>query len=291
MEFDKDFFAEQERSGFVVSADMKKVWAVELELFEKFSAVCEKHNLPFHLSGGSLLGAVRHGGFIPWDDDIDIMMLREDYNKLCSIANDEFSKPYFFQTHYTDTGYTRAHAQIRKDGTTGILKSEKDCFSFHQGIFIDVFPMDNIPDDAKKLSKMQKKIGFCRKLLGLTCDYAANEPKSAVKNLAHKILSFLLNPDKIYDKLEKASQAYNGEKTARVAPVSAFPFVDKMFFPRECYDEIVSVPFENITAPIPKDYDTLLTIQYGDYMVQRKDNSYHGGIIFDTEKDYREYLK
>ena len=64
-----------------------------------------------------------------------------------------------------------------------------------------------------------------------------------------------------------------------------------MFFPRECYDEIVSVPFENITAPIPKDYDTLLTIQYGDYMVQRKDNSYHGGIIFDTEKDYREYLK
>ncbi len=291
MELDKAFFAEEERSGFVVSADMKKVWAVELELFEKLAEVCSKHNLPFHLSGGSLLGAVRHSGFIPWDDDIDIMMLREDYEKLCEIAKDEFKAPYFFQTHYTDKGYTRSHAQIRMDGTTGILKSEEGCFKFHQGIFIDVFPMDNIPDDAKALRKMQREILFCRRVLRLTCDYAANTSKTAVKNIAHKILSLVTKPNKVYARLERISRSYNSEKTERIAPISTFPEIDKMFFPRECYDEIISIPFEHTVAPVPKGYDTLLTVQYGDYMVQRKENSYHGGVIFDTEKDYKEYFK
>ncbi len=291
MEFDNSFFLEEERSGYLVPREMKAVWATELELLEKFCEVCKKHSLPFHLSGGSLLGAIRHSGFIPWDDDIDIMMLRKDYDKLCKIAPVEFCEPYFFQTHYTDIGYNRAHAQIRKSGTTAILKSEENCFCFHQGIFIDVFPMDNIPDDTRALQKMQKKIGFCRKLLGLTADYAANEPKSTAKNIANKVLSALLKPDKIYAALERASRAYNHKKTRRVAPISAFPYIDKMFFPAECYDKIEWVPFENTQAPIPAGYDELLTIQYGDYTVQKKADSYHGGIIFDSEKDYTEYLK
>ncbi len=290
MKLDKSFYAEQERSGFVVSAQMKSVWAVELELLEKFEQVCKKYGLMFHLSGGSMLGAVRHGGFIPWDDDIDITMLRADYDKLCAVALEEFESPYFFQTHYTDAGYTRGHAQLRKDGTTGILKSEQGCFTFHQGIFIDIFPLDNVIDDAKKLAKQQKKIFLCRKLMNLTCDYAANQPKTALKNLVHRLLSPIVNPRKLYAALEKASTAYNGVDCSRVAPLSTFPYAEKMICPKQSYSQTVEVPFESITAPIPKDYDTLLTIQYGDYMVPKKDNSYHGGIIFDAQKDYKEYL-
>ena len=85
------------RNGYEISADMKKVWAVEMELLKKLLEVCEKHHLRIWAEGGTLLGAVREKGFIPWDDDIDMAMPREDYDKLQTIAKDQFKAPFFFQ--------------------------------------------------------------------------------------------------------------------------------------------------------------------------------------------------
>ena len=110
------FLNEEVRCGYTVTKQMKEVWAVELDMLEKLLSVCKKHDIKIFASGGTMLGAVRHQGFIPWDDDIDMMMFRDDYEKLCKVAQEEFEYPYFFQTEYTDVGSLRGHAQLRNPG-------------------------------------------------------------------------------------------------------------------------------------------------------------------------------
>ena len=98
---DKNFsFEEETRQNYLISKEMKQVWACELDLLKKLLQVCEKYNLKCWADAGTLIGAIRDHGFIPWDDDIDVAMLREDYDKLVSIADKEFAHPYFFQTIY-----------------------------------------------------------------------------------------------------------------------------------------------------------------------------------------------
>ena len=146
------FLNEEVRSGYRVSHETKKVWAVELDLLAEFQRVCQKHNIKYIASGGTMLGAVRHKGFIPWDDDIDLMLMREEYDKLCEIAPSEFKHPYFFQTSKTDLGYFKGFARLRNSETTAIFAYERDSkFRINQGIFIDIFPMDNVVDDKELL--------------------------------------------------------------------------------------------------------------------------------------------
>ena len=126
MEFDTEFCKEEVRCGYTVSEKMKKVWSVEMDMLKELIRVCKKYDLNYYADSGTLIGAVRHNGFIPWDDDIDVAMFREDYEKLLSVAKEEFKYPYFLQTVYSEKDYLRGHAQLRNSATTGCIKNDLD---------------------------------------------------------------------------------------------------------------------------------------------------------------------
>lgn len=294
------FLEEEERCGYVVSKQMKEVWAVELDMFVELDRVCRKHNIKYFASGGTMLGAVRHKGFIPWDDDIDVMMLRSEYDKLCAVGPSEFKHPYFFQTEYTDPGSLRGHAQLRNSETTGILESEKTAkFKFNQGIFIDIFPLDNVPDDLNLFHKQGENALLFKKRYHkwsrwTDCRYieASNAPKKIIKRCIYKLLRSIAHKvvNNNYRKFEDACKLYNNHKTSFIGPIGVFDFGEKHIKYREDYEESQYVDFEFVKMPIPVRYDHALRTYFGDYMVMQKAPSNHGGIFFDTDKSYKEYL-
>lgn len=145
---------------------MKQVWFAELQLLEKFIDICNKHGLSYQLVGGSLLGAIRHKGFIPWDDDIDVGMLRPDYDRFVQLAKNELEAPFFLQTPLTDPGRNIDYVQIRNSATTAIdLRYVDDHNTFNQGIFIDIFPIDGVGSD-EVLQKQEKQQQFIRRVYG-----------------------------------------------------------------------------------------------------------------------------
>ena len=127
-----------------MDSKLRQLQLCELEILDEFVRVCEKHGLQYYLVGGTLLGAVRHQGFIPWDDDIDVAMPRKDYDKFAEIAGEELDPRYFYQCPETDPNYFLTYAKIRKNGTEVYEERFKDA-KFHKGVFIDIFPLDFCP--------------------------------------------------------------------------------------------------------------------------------------------------
>lgn len=123
---------------------LRRLQLAELEILDEFVHVCEKYGLRYYLVGGTLLGAVRHQGFIPWDDDIDVAMPREDYDRFADVAASELGPQYFYQSPETDPYYFLTYAKMRKNGTEIYEERFKNA-RFHKGIFIDIFPLDFCP--------------------------------------------------------------------------------------------------------------------------------------------------
>ena len=141
----REFYREEVRCGFPVTEKMKRVWAVQLAMLDEVERICRKYGLRYFADSGTLIGAVRDKGYIPWDDDIDLAMLREDYERFVKVAPRELGEGLKLQTVYTEENYLRGHAQIRDGRTTGY--NEEDARAgYNCGIFIDIFPLDGMPD-------------------------------------------------------------------------------------------------------------------------------------------------
>ena len=277
------------RNGFSISHETKKIWDIQLKLVQKLLQVCNKHDLKVWADSGTLIGAVRDKGFIPWDDDIDMIMMRDDYNKLISFA-DEFEKPYFLQCAYTDKGYARGHIQLRYQGTTAILPADINK-RFDQSIFIDVFVYDAVPKDYHKRTLYARNVEFLRSLAwgALYPPYPTRHWKKFLANW----FAFALKPVcNFYSIFEKYCSKYPIEDESRLFLSSLSTHnIEKFAISPTWYKETIWVSFEDITIPIPKEYDKVLKAQYGDYMTPVKAPSLHGCVIFDTERPYTEVLK
>lgn len=293
------------------SQKLKKIWAVELDLLHALDTACTKLGVSFFLVYGSLLGAKRHGGIIPWDDDIDVGMLRRDYDYLCDHAGEVFQEPYFWQTNQTDPGSARGHAQLRNSETTGILRCEmvdgRCRFSFNQGIFIDIFAFDNVPDDES-----ERKV-FQDELLALKDNVARHRQrqydfnnfwkgqgfwgrarillKESWPQLKEKTLGINLLTDACL-RLDAHAKKYKDRGTGYVAPVTFMPKSDRFCpIPVSMLTRLERVSFNGLQVPAPVDYEYMLKRCYGDWHEHVVGGSVHGGVLFDVDRPYIEYLQ
>ena len=289
MNFDESFFKEEVRWDFKVDKKRKKVWAVALNLLEQLDIVCKKHNIPYYIYYGTLLGAVRHKGFIPWDDDIDVVMFREDYERFQKIAPTEFKEPYFFQSTYTDR-MLWFFSKIRDSRTTAIEFSKKN---LNQGMFIDIFPLDDVPDgiheELDAVLEAQREIKrtiFNPKQLLL--DYEQGKRFT----LDIDILLDLIKMDrsKRLSEFEALSLSYAGESERVNYILDELSGRGCKSVKREWFKDVVYLPFEHIQLPVPAEYDKILTQCYGDYLIPVKGGTAHENIILDPDMPYDEFF-
>ena len=293
------FLDEEIRCNYTISHKMKKVWAIELDLLNEFQRVCKKYNLSYYSDSGTTIGAIRHQGFVPWDDDIDIVMMRSDYEKLRSVAATEFKHPYFFQVEDTDPGSARGHIQLRNSETTGILKHEfKRNYKFNQGIFIDIFPLDAIPDDEQLFKKqiedsedLKEKMFQMRFLveeyfLFKRWNFVAKIINKIKYNRYHDLKKHPKGYNHFFQKYDQVISQYNGVNTKRIANLSITPYKEFRLRWREDYSSALIKPFEFMNIPVPNGYDRILTKVYGDWKKPIPSPSGHGEIILDPEQPY-----
>lgn len=293
-----NFLLEEERCGYIVTTQMKEVWAVELDLYNELKRVCDKYNIQIVADGGTVLGAIRHSGFIPWDDDMDFSMTRSDYKKLCEIAPVEFKYPYFWQTEETDHGSFRGHGQLRNSETTAIRKEEREynC-KYNQGIFIDVFPLDNVPDDTAARHHYIKRINKLIDMHKLYRDSMAGINRSrGVKKVAKDIMIKYyyskLKCNYAYEKLEKHKELFCNKETHYF---TNFLYVkldnlDYSVRPKIWYSNVIGVPFENTIVNVPKEYEKYLEKAYGNWKIPVIGRTIHGDTLFDARKSYINYI-
>lgn len=293
LELSEEFYREEYRGGYLVTKDVKELWAVELDLLVKFDEVCKKHSIKYFLFGGTLLGAIRHKGYIPWDDDIDVVIFREDYDKLISIANDEFQSPYLLQSAYTDKNYMRGHFQLRNIETCMMLPYEAKIVEFNQGVFLDIFVLDGLVNDENKLKKQLEEMQSIKKKMSyITYRNSTNFLKAVIKKIRAKFVNLFYGEVKdLYSSFSKIAQRYSGSEDVEI-----LMFRNKL---EECvrqkriwYEDVDYATFEGFEFPIPVMYKDILETYYGkDYMIPKRISTTHGEIIVSTQKSFNEVLK
>ena len=278
---------EELRCDFPVSAKIKKVWNVELNILETVKMICNKHSITYYAIAGSLLGAIRHKGFIPWDDDLDIGMPRKDYNKFMEVVDQELPDDLFAQTYLNTRSFPYDMIKIRNSNTTGFTPWEKneDC---NKGIFIDIFPIDNIPDDLEiRKSEINNIKSLFHKAVLLSRKTETSPPFKVIKSIVKHALIATGNKRKSAF-IEKAIQLcsnYNNIET-EFCGMRSFSNPEKFTWRTDTCSKLIEIPFENTSIICPAGYDSILTSIYGDYNVFVKADSFHEGATFDPDTPY-----
>ena len=284
----KDFFKEEVICDFLVDEKRKKIWAIELDLLREFDRVCKKYNLKYYMWFGSLIGAIRHHGFIPWDDDLDVAMLREDYERFMEVAKDEFKAPYFLQTPYTDEGYYYSYIKLRNSNSTALSKAFQ-YQPFNQGLFLDIFPLD-YTDEAE----MEDRYTKVKKLAIQNTQYMKlSNPEITIKNEDKERL-LKSDPIVVYEMIQKlAMNHFNVPKPYRALAVWTMSDWHKYLYDADCFENSKECDFEGLKVLVPGRYDNILRIMYGDYMKlpdMEQRVSWHPGAIFEPDIPYKDYL-
>lgn len=265
--------------------DIEKLHGILFEMLEEIDRICSKNDIKYSLFAGSALGAVRHGGFIPWDDDLDIVMLRPDYEKFLRIADKELSSAFFLQKEFSEH-WPMFFSKLRKNGTAYMEKMFPKDSSQHQGIYIDVFPCDNLSD-----SKFKRKIQFFASKAVIASSlgkrgYLTDSIGKKVFICFSKIL-----PQKA---LRRIVVNKNEPKSEFVHTFfGASSRYDKSVFRREIMNETHLLPFCGKKFPVSSRYDEMLSILYGDYMTlpQEKDRKCkEHAMLVDFENSYEKYI-
>ncbi|MCQ2543096.1 MAG: LicD family protein [Lachnospiraceae bacterium] len=288
MEYSKDYWQAEVRDGFLVPTIMKKAWAAQFKLLEKVDKICQDFDIHYWCDFGTLLGAVRHQGFIPWDDDIDISMMRRDMDKLMKVINEN------------DFGLSIMNIEAKEafgSHVTRIMNSQviqfneaflEEYYGFPYAIGIDIFPIDNLPNSKKERELLVKKVNAITSVIAVLYEGNAT-PSEADKllgqledlfkvkiNRKNKVVTELWNlVDTVFD-------SYNDNPTREQAHMFGwFKNIDKRFYKSHYFNEFIRLPFEGSSIVVPKCYKEILSVQFGNYMERVIDEKGHEYPFFD----------
>ncbi len=292
IEYPRHYFEDEVREGFYITGMMKRVWAAQFGVLEEIDKVCRRHNLKWFADCGTLLGAVRHGGFIPWDDDLDICMLRDDYEKFIQYAPSELPPSFYVATmHDRDVLYlyisrvTNEHSITFSDE---FLNKYYDCYL---PMGIDLFPLDYlIPNEKDE----DERHDAARELFILS-DYVTKKDEEnpeywkAIEDV-EKLLGIRFDRNHtfrqlLYEATEAMFKVWNSKNATEVALMPFWVKNKSHRYQMKSFRESVMVPFECGEIPVPIEYDNVLKVEYGDYMRLVKAGGIHEYPFFEKMED------
>lgn len=268
--------------------EVKKVQKYSVDILKVVDKLCKKYNLTYYLSEGTLLGAVRHNGFIPWDDDVDIMMPREDYEKFIDIAIEELKGDYVLQSSRNIENYWVASIKVRMTKKTEYVQKELTGLTENNGPYIDIFPLDYFPRENSFLQKhYMKKVSDFKLILWYK---SSNKRFLDLKGFKRKILilrSKFYSIPEIHRQLYSAMTHFNNKPHNYIINYGSYYDYNKQIFPFDYYGKPRMVQFENLKLPIPQQSEKILTKIYGNYMQLPSINSrYPKHTFFKTPINY-----
>ncbi|MGN0565796.1 MAG: phosphorylcholine transferase LicD [Candidatus Limousia pullorum] len=263
-----------------------------LEIALYFKDFCNEHGLLFYMCGGCCIGSLRHKGFIPWDDDVDVFMPRDDYEKLKELWP-KYANTEKYACVYADKNRVDGNlfVTIRDNETTAIKPYQVDMDISH-GVALDVLPLDGWPDGKMK-RKMQV---FWALVYSLYCAQTVPVNHGKAVSVAGKIALTLVPSKKLRYKLWKLAERkmtkYPIKECNYITELCSGPYYMKKQYPREAFDKAIWVDFENVKMPIPQGYDVYLRTAFGDYMKlppKEKQKPHHDAIFTDLNNSYKKY--
>ena len=259
---------------------LNKMHPLHLMLADELIRICNLHNLKTFMIAGTLLGAIRHKGFIPWDDDMDFGMSRNDFEKFLMVAPTEMNGNIFeLKYDRNEKFYAGNYAKLMLKGTSLVEDSSKEV-NMHQGIFIDIFPVDAISDNKMQAFIQLKSFWVYRNLLWVKCGYGDDDRRKQFSYKVTKLLASLFSISALKSLKHSAISKYSGMKTEKVVVSDGTYGLSKETLKSEWVSEITYYPFENRSYPGISDYDSYLSYFYGDYMkLPPEDKRNHHGRL------------
>ncbi|WP_198014939.1 LicD family protein [Oribacterium sp. NK2B42] len=281
MIFPEDYFEDEVREGFLVTGMMKRYWGAQLQILEDIDDLCQKYNIKYYCDCGTLLGAIRHGGFIPWDDDLDISLLRDDYNKLLDHAH-ELPENYTLLSWRTREDWTNAFSRIVNSTRICLDKDFLEKYhGFPYSTGIDIFVIDYLYTDADKEEERRKRAKMLMDTAETVYQRGSIDKELAgcindIENMLGIKIDFNESVVKqLYYYAEKALMEVSEKDAAQVCFTSWWIEYHSHVWNKSFSNQIMRIPFEYTTVPVPVAYDEILKVHYGDYMKVNRNAGLH----------------
>ena len=281
--------------------DLKELQRVELSLLEKLKEICKKYKLTYYAGCGTLLGAIRHKGFIPWDDDMDLFLPWPDYQKLVEVAPSECQYPFFFQSIYTETDAMANACRLRRSDTTGFTKWEHENVgpTYNRGIFIDIFPLFHVPDSAEDRALQKEKVMYAWRCIHGHDAYFQKQRGGFVNE---QYVSYIpeyealcnergvaIEEDIVWLKEEYLNACVWDGRTKEVGTTSSRCHKPTLMWNTEWFDNTVEMPFEDTTIICPAQYERILEKSYGDWRTPVMGGADHEMVAMDTNTPWIDF--